>query len=207
MTHICVSKQTIIGSDNSLSPGQAIIWTNAGILLIGPMGTKFNEILIEIQTFSFKKMHLKTSSGKWRPFCLGLNVLIRNFDVLFDISPNNSLNKDAWCEMPRRSYNVSIMPDEYELKEWNLTTTKHYEAWPVLIILYMYKTPVPHLYNLRQAGAVAWQPQICMTPYALPCHSWEMRHGTTYHITKMAMDTLVGVLININPLRAALLFF
>ena len=34
--HICVSKQTIIGSDNGLSPGwrQAIIWTNAGILLI-----------------------------------------------------------------------------------------------------------------------------------------------------------------------------
>ena len=66
VTHICVRKQTIIGSDNGLSPGrrQAIIWTNAGILLTGPLGTKFNEILIEIQTFSFKKMHLKTSSGK-----------------------------------------------------------------------------------------------------------------------------------------------
>ena len=77
MKHICVSKQTIIGSVNGLSPGrrQAIIWTNAGILLIGPLGTKFNEILIEIQIFSFKKMHLKMSSGKWRSFCLGLNVL------------------------------------------------------------------------------------------------------------------------------------
>ena len=29
----------------------------------------------EIHTFSFKKMHLKLSSGKWRPSCLGLNVL------------------------------------------------------------------------------------------------------------------------------------
>ena len=77
-THICVGKWTIIVSDNGLSPGrrQAIIWTNAGILLIGPLGTNFNEILIEIQTFSFKKMHLKMSSAKWRPFCLGLNVLI-----------------------------------------------------------------------------------------------------------------------------------
>ena len=27
---------------------QAIIWTNAGISLIGPMGTNFSEILIEI---------------------------------------------------------------------------------------------------------------------------------------------------------------
>ena len=74
VTHICIGNLTIIGSDNGLSPGrcQAIIWTNAGKLLIE---TNFNEILIGIQTFSFKKMHLKMSSAKWRPFCLGLNVL------------------------------------------------------------------------------------------------------------------------------------
>ena len=78
VTHICVGKLTIIGSDNGLSPGrrQAIIWTNYGILLIWPLGTNFTEILIEIYTFSFKKMHLKMLSGKCRPFCLGLNVLI-----------------------------------------------------------------------------------------------------------------------------------
>ena len=77
VTHRCVGKLTSIGSDNGLSPGrrQAIIWTNAGILLTGPLGTNFGEILIEIHTFSFKKMHLKMSSGKWRPFCLSLNVL------------------------------------------------------------------------------------------------------------------------------------
>ena len=58
MTHIWVGKLTIIGSDNGLSPGQrqAIIWTNAGILLIGHLGTNFSEILIEINTFSFKKI-------------------------------------------------------------------------------------------------------------------------------------------------------
>ena len=78
VTHICVSKQTIIGSDNGLSPGrrQSIIWTNAGTLLIGPLGTNFSEILIEIYIFSFKKMYLKMSLGNWQPFCLGLNVLI-----------------------------------------------------------------------------------------------------------------------------------
>ena len=70
MTHICVGNLTIIGSDNGLSPGrhQAINWTNVGILLIGPLGTNFSEILIEINTFSFTKMHLKMSSGKWRSF-------------------------------------------------------------------------------------------------------------------------------------------
>ena len=77
MTHICVSKLTIIGSDNGLSPGrrQAIIWTNAGILLIRTVGTNFSEILGEIHSFSFSKIHLKMSSAKWRLFGLGLNEL------------------------------------------------------------------------------------------------------------------------------------
>ena len=81
MTHICVSKLTTTGSDNGLSPDrrQAIIRTNAGILLIGPLGTNFSEILIEIHIFSFKKMHFKMSSAKWRPFCLGLNVLMQSW--------------------------------------------------------------------------------------------------------------------------------
>ena len=77
VTHICVGILPIIGSENGLSPGrrQAIIWTNAGILVIEPLGTNFSEILIGIQIFSFKKMRLKMSSAKWRPSCLGLNVL------------------------------------------------------------------------------------------------------------------------------------
>ena len=66
MTDIWVSRLSNISSDNGLSPGrhQAIIWTNAGILLIGPLGINFSEILIEIQAFSFKKMHLNVSSAK-----------------------------------------------------------------------------------------------------------------------------------------------
>ena len=76
--HICVNKQTIIGSDNGLLPvrRQAIIWTNARTLLIGPLGTNFSEILFEIYISSFKKMHLEILSGNCHPFCLGLNVLI-----------------------------------------------------------------------------------------------------------------------------------
>ena len=83
MTHICVGNLAIIGSDNGLSPGrrQAIIWTNAGILLIGHLGTNFSEIWIWIQTFSFKKMHFKMASAKWRPFCLSLNVLILTIEA------------------------------------------------------------------------------------------------------------------------------
>ena len=76
MTHICISKLTIIGSDNGLSPGQhqAIKYTNAGILLIGPQGTNFSEILIKMQQLSFKKIRLNVSSVKSHPFYLGLYV-------------------------------------------------------------------------------------------------------------------------------------
>ena len=74
--HLCSDN----GSDNGSSPirRRVIIWTSNGLLLIGPLGTDFNEILTEIHTFSFKKMHLKMSSGKWRPFCLSHNVLRKN---------------------------------------------------------------------------------------------------------------------------------
>ena len=68
VTHICVSKLTIIGSDNGLPSDrrQAIIWTNDGILLFRTLGIKFSSILIEIQIFLFKKVQLKISSGEWR---------------------------------------------------------------------------------------------------------------------------------------------
>ena len=61
VTHICVNKLIIIGSDNGLSPGrrQAIIWTNAGISLIRTLGTNSSEILIEIHTSSCKKCNWK----------------------------------------------------------------------------------------------------------------------------------------------------
>ena len=73
VTHVCVSKLTIIGSDNGLSPGwgQAIIWTNAGILLIGPLGTNFSKILIKIQTFSSKGNAFQDA------VCEMLSILIR----------------------------------------------------------------------------------------------------------------------------------
>ena len=84
VTHICVNKLTIIGSDNGLLPGrcQAIIWTNAGILLIGPLGTNFIEISIKIHSSSFNKMHGKMPSRKFRPFCLSLNLLKSQIYVL-----------------------------------------------------------------------------------------------------------------------------
>ena len=99
MPDICISKLTITGSDNGLSPGrrQAIIWTNAGILLIGPLGTNFSQVLIEIHKFSFKKMRLKVSSVKWRPCCLGLNVLT-SIDLWACITNNTNKNYGMYSD-------------------------------------------------------------------------------------------------------------
>ena len=107
VTHISVSKLSTIGLDDGLSPDrrQAITWTNAGLLLIGPLGTNCSEILFGIQTFSFKKMLFKMSSAKWRPFCFGLNVLkvihmnakLDNVGKLARANPQQNTKKHEIC--------------------------------------------------------------------------------------------------------------
>ena len=72
--HVYASVNRVgIGSDNGLSSirRHAIIQTNAGLLSIEPLRTNFGAIWIKIQNFSFKAMHMKISSAKWRLFCPG----------------------------------------------------------------------------------------------------------------------------------------
>ena len=66
VTHICISKINWSAPNHYLNQ----CW----VMLIEPLGTSFNETLIKIQNFSFKKMLLKMLSVKWQPFCLGLNI-------------------------------------------------------------------------------------------------------------------------------------
>ena len=72
--HLAISALPVF--DSLRLSEEALIWTNAEILLIQPLETKVSEILSEIQTFSFKKMYLKMLSAKWLQFCLILNMLI-----------------------------------------------------------------------------------------------------------------------------------
>ena len=68
---MCIGNLIIIGLDNDLSPSrrQAIIWTSAGLFIISwTLGN--SEISTEMLASSFKKMRLKASSAKQRPFCL-----------------------------------------------------------------------------------------------------------------------------------------
>ena len=123
VTHMCVGKLTIIGSDNGLSPGwcQAIIWPNAGKLLIGPLRTNFSEILIRIQTFSSRKMHLKMLSAKWHPFLLGLNVLnkiqhVMSWYILLDYN-NRAISQIPECTCSR-SQNALFTTEMCTLLFW-----------------------------------------------------------------------------------------
>ena len=77
VTHIHVSKLTIIGPDNDLSPGrcQAIIWTKDGILLIGSMGKNFIEIVPEIYIHSLKKNAVENVVWNMVAIFPGFNVL------------------------------------------------------------------------------------------------------------------------------------
>ena len=124
--HKCVSKLTIIGSDNGLAP------TNAGTLLIWPLGTNFSEISIEIHIFSFKKMHLKMSSGKWwplsRPQCVNYRVHLLHKAVI-----------DNLISTPNEHCIFIVLP-----KRW-----KRLLSWFLIHSLYCFvllnpKVPVPY---------------------------------------------------------------
>ena len=134
--YICVSKLTIIGSYNGLSSGgrQAIICTNVGTSLIGPLRTNFGKILIKIDIFSYEKMHLKMSSGNLRPFCLGLNVL-----KCSDFSFRPSLWVDFWWRLTHSQLCICCWPSTVRCQDtcWESNDTflslKWTIEWPTVL--------------------------------------------------------------------------
>ena len=134
MTCICVSKSTTIGSDNSLSPDrhQAIIWTNIGILLIGPLGTNFSEILIEI--YVVWKMVAILSQLQY----------VNTWSLWEDELSNNEETKRWWTSWPvliilrPRQYGCHFADDTFKCtflneKFWilNKTSLKYVPASPI----------------------------------------------------------------------------
>ena len=122
VTHICVGKLIIIGSNNGLSPDrcQAIIWTNAGLLSIGPLRTYFSENLFKIQQFSLRILHVKMSSAKWRPSCLGINVL------------NKQRQKNPKVTWVRRRGQVTCQVTGFRIGD-----RKRYWYWNTTVTFYM----------------------------------------------------------------------
>ena len=131
-------KLPIIGSDNGLSPDrrQAIIWTNAGLLSIGPLWTYFSQHVIKIKQFSLKKMHVKMSSAKWRPSCLGLNVLthlVGRPDIL-----EKRQYHDCWC--PGSFYCQGISSVVFHEKEYWLSISVKKSLKDINTVLCFLKT-------------------------------------------------------------------
>ena len=86
MTHISVSKLSIIESDNGLSPGrlQAIIRTNAGILWIRTLGTNFGlkrNSYIFIQENAFENVVCEMVSVSYRPQCVKKSCTLWRHDM------------------------------------------------------------------------------------------------------------------------------
>ena len=153
VTHICVSNLIIIAPDNGLSPGrrQAIIWSNVGILVIGPIGTNFSETAIKIHIFSFKKIHFKMLSGKWQPICLDLNELSICFLCypcpIFTQPSQDAIPNAAPCQSLREtngqpqlhhalcSHRANNIFTQLRTKHQSLTTLTHWTLGDVVVIL------------------------------------------------------------------------
>ena len=132
VTHIYFSKIIIIDSDNTLSAGrrQAIIWTSGGMLLTRTLGIYFGEILIEINTFSFKKMHLTMSTVKWRLFRLGLNELTADAAQIIHRRYNNENSCYSHGSAPSHYLNQCRLIVNWNLRnkiQWDwYQNTKHF---------------------------------------------------------------------------------
>ena len=189
VTHIFVGNLAIIGSDNGLSHGrrQAIIWNNAGILLIGPLGTNFSEILIDIYTFSFRKTHLKMPSGTWRPFCLGLSVSI---DAILCILSNFHHWFRQWLICSKRLPELLMI--RYKLKREDFDSLKFkskYTKFPVRIFVAGYHYRQSEL-MLETVCYLTW---ICME-WNDPRHSKVLfNKGQYQHLLHITLNALYHV--------------
>ena len=167
VAHICISKLTIICSDNGLSPvrRQAIIWTNAEILLNEPIRTNFSEILIETRIFSFKTISFKMSSGKRRPFCLGRNVLCHLLLKTEYSKKNYFMTADDWLLLT-----TSLQHPSYQLNKinWSLSA-KIEEIFNILAYLLMTGSlPVQWRHNGCH-GVSNQQPHDCLLNCLFRC--------------------------------------
>ena len=130
VTNTCVNKETNIFSDYGLSPNrrQAIIWTNARILLIG---TNFRGILIVIHTFSKRKLIKKCrleNGGHfvWASMCWNAWLIVDTAHVLLE-----AIILTIQCPYNAAQYTTEV----YEPRQWQLL-----ESWNI-----SYSRNTPHI--------------------------------------------------------------
>ena len=84
VTHVCVSELNTIGSGNGLSPErhQAIIWTSAGMLLIGPLRALNQSSNIFNHENALENVVCQMASILSRPQCVKKLELTHHFNGL-----------------------------------------------------------------------------------------------------------------------------
>ena len=114
MTPICISNLTIIGWDNGLSPGrhQAIIWTNAGVFLIGPWESNFSEHFdrnsyIFIQETAFENVVCKMAVILPQPQCHRLLTFATKEDNNIFIRVTHCQYQGCWWSGDTNSQGIS----------------------------------------------------------------------------------------------------
>ena len=117
MTHICVGNPTIICSDNGLSAPSHYLyqcWNIGNWTFRNQLQWYFNR-----NSNIFLKLHLKTSSAKWRLFCLCLNELMLNYMKQLGVH---------WCysRLPWRKALVLLVTTK--LASWQLSV---FSVWLV----------------------------------------------------------------------------
>ena len=127
MPHICFSESGqhwFIMACRLIIQHQAIIWTSAVLLSIGPLGKNCGDNLTKIQNVSFTKMHLKILSAKRRPSCPGGDELNqnKNFFIQENVFENVICKISAILSLPLSTVQWTDVPFCIELEEqWSLT--------------------------------------------------------------------------------------
>ena len=106
--HICISKLTIIGSDNGLLPGrhQAIIWTNTGILLSGKENA-FENVIYEMEASSSRPQCVHLFGCEARIFCTKYSMIIIALPLKVSLIVFVSMNTPQSCtRFPKISFAI-----------------------------------------------------------------------------------------------------
>ena len=141
-----------------------------GCCQLEPLGTNFNEIWIKIHNVSFRKMHLKMKSAKWRPFCPG----------------GDELNAHDCClnRMCERDTETGVNPQSCVIQEQGLLhfTTRQKEIYQVEV----FHGPVSHNQGSKGALPKQWSDEhlwsktfwtLIFSKFGSPCNTLCVKFG------------------------------
>ena len=143
--HICVSKlrhhwlrQWLLAC---LAPNH--YFDQCWLVVISPSRTYLNEILLDIQSFIFKKMHLKMLCAKWQPSCPGLKMLASIRDRMMWMKINE--DRQTLCSVNKIW--AAICPVKQQLRHIEENCQFWKKKWQINIKCILYTNICYHFYR------------------------------------------------------------